>query len=1434
MFILDNLFIEKKLLNLSPTISSNTPVYSYLNNKETLLSISNNTQSLIEFDNLTQGYIYYLFLKHNISLPFDRSTVITSTNFFYYFVKYKKQFSIEQLICISKYYDEKISFSQERKNNYTNLDNDKLFAELMPIFEDSDIQEVDNIIYSQNFAKISSQFENIINTNGALDLNTIIFNEDFFIEAISFSDEIKDAIIYTAINEKIEYSSINISDDLFNILAPFLIKNSSFYNDYSFKERFLIFLNKQCRILFNNIENSNENEIIFLFSLINKFTFTEEPEHVKFLTQLIEDISQNTPEYLFNVFNVIDLDVEDIHNFIFQLTFPILSKNNKLAEHPYTVEQFIENKDFIRDTIQDEFLNLSRFSTIPLKSLFDKYYHLFNFYYDNKNFNDIVFSQDFNHFLLNLKGNDIFSLFSYSFNEHFDVSNPVNQYFIHKYIDILTLLHSKTQDLFEDYFNNQNTIFNLLSGYSFNILAVQEDELQKRINSTFSSFNITVISKEVFFDILLQINKFCHTQNIFNENNFVKSLKLSNIDYDNNHITYKLKLPTLNYLNYKEFMFGGSIGVFSKQYFLQHQERIQENLISYFIFSCRNELMTIGEIKPNKNILNNMLPLGISAHQNKPKNITTKKSNELDLNDIFYHLFLNNDGLKKQSIQRVLFVYYFNNPLFNFLSVKFQDIITKEINLFLFKNYAFNHGYNFSKENIRSDFSSTYKNVMQSRNIFIKMSYLFSSPKFASKFLIYDLKKLETIVELLPSNNRFINQHIVQLLKSFYLNLSMIIDFKISQYDTPYYKDLFQIISKILLVELFETNFQRFKMSDILSTDILNYLFANHLKLNIQKIKLYPEINIHIKELSYQIILPNEQDNPPVFMKKSIEGFKKFFILAIFITDNNTVSDIIQTFYSNKEIYILQNLFESNNLMFNFSPQIFSKDIIENTISESSIEYHLNYVLERFFLLNKKFNQPNTNELEQFFNIVSETSYLFKFGLVSSKIKLPKFIENNLNEFLLTLFEFTPQNSKFTQKHINLFNIFDFDIQKLKSFFLEYYPFVFLTHSTDTLVFQFNLFNYFLLTKEEMLSFIKKTFSDIKNPAYFDILLEFNKKEPLFQNWIKSISTYNDSDISINEKIYSYFWNNSHDCPELRVYLLNFNLFLKVFSYDIEHIVQQSQLHLTETCDPIYKEEQSILSVTPVQYYLFYSEILRTKLHFSSFDFEQLLISLNNKYRNFYNNHQKNYIKSSYLSYLLLVENMHYKSCTQNPHKNYFLAPQDFRDVIIQFYGEKTYFCHFLFYNPLTLSLPHEHQKNIFDFTKHLLKQVNIQNNLFNFQLNISRVSSTDLSILSIEKSYDNLESFLEFLLACINAQFNDDSGRQQILNSLEFILFNLRLVDFFPKIYNTSLYSSFASNQISLAYTKEFRKINLYSTLHKQSISDSAEVKISHIKKKI
>ena len=25
---------------------------------------------------------------------------------------------------------------------------------------------------------------------------------------------------------------------------------------------------------------------------------------------------------------------------------------------------------------------------------------------------------------------------------------------------------------------------------------------------------------------------------------------------------------------------------------------------------------------------------------------------------------------------------------------------------------------------------------------------------------------------------------------------------------------------------------------------------------------------------------------------------------------------------------------------------------------------------------------------------------------------------------------------------------------------------------------------------------------------------------------------------------------------------------------------------------------------------------------------------------------------------------MHYKSCTQNPHKNYFLAPQDFRDVI--------------------------------------------------------------------------------------------------------------------------------------------------------------------------
>ena len=38
------------------------------------------------------------------------------------------------------------------------------------------------------------------------------------------------------------------------------------------------------------------------------------------------------------------------------------------------------------------------------------------------------------------------------------------------------------------------------------------------------------------------------------ENDFVKSLKLSNIDYDNNHITYELKLPTLNYLNYKELI----------------------------------------------------------------------------------------------------------------------------------------------------------------------------------------------------------------------------------------------------------------------------------------------------------------------------------------------------------------------------------------------------------------------------------------------------------------------------------------------------------------------------------------------------------------------------------------------------------------------------------------------------------------------------------------------------------------------------------------------------------------------------------------------------------------------------------------------------------------------------------------------------------------
>lgn len=1423
--------IEKTYNNLSIDDKYNSSIYHQLNNKTFLFDISKKQSEIDKFDNLTQGYIYYLFLKNDISLPFDDKTILTSTNYLYYFAKYKRKFSLEQLILISKYYDEKSSSFEERKSSTLSLNNEYLFSEYINYLDESELKEVDDIIFDKKSAIFKLKFDDIISSNnGKLTLKIIVEHEEFFIEAISFCNNIKESIIYTSINENFNYSDIVFSDEIFDVLAPFLIKNISCNSDYKFKNRFFIFLTVQSRNLFNSLNDSKEEEAFFIFSLINKFKFTDEPEHVHFLTNLIENVSKYTPEFLFNVFNIIDLDVEDRNNFIFQLTFPIFLQKENLENHPYSTEQFIENKDFIRDTLQDDILENSRFLTSNLRSFLNKYFKIFDFRYLDGNFMDEIFSQEFSHFLLNLKGNNIFSLFSYSFNDTIDPTNRSDRYFIKKYIEIIINLHFKTKDLFEDYFNNQQNLNNLLMGYAYNILPIKENILFSRITNIFEQVNIGFIAKDDFNEILSSLNKFCYSNHIFNEFNFFSSISLDNIDYDKNQVTYSLDLPSIDYLHFKEFAFGGSIGVFSKQYFHNYQDRIQENLISYFLFFSRQELLSDFEVKPTKNLLNNMLPPGTPIPSNKTQPVEVK-SNSITLHEIFDNIFLNNDGLKKQSIQRFLFVFYFNNQLFDFVAPHFQDIIRKEINIFLFKNYSFDHGYNFSKENIRVDFYSNYQLNISSRNSYIKLAYLLSSPKFSSQFLVKDLQKLSFIFSILPENNKFLNNHITQLLKSFYLNLSMIIDFKISQYNTPYYKQLFQTISKVLLVELFETNFQRFKMSDVSSTDILNYLFANHKNLNIQKLQLYPEVKIHIKELGYQIMLSNdnEVDNNFVFLKKSFEGFKKFFILSLFISDNNTVSDIIQTFYSNKEIHILQELLENNNLMFNLSPQVFNKDIIENTISPESIKHHITNLLDNIFISGNKFHSPSPTDLADFINIVSETSYLYKYGFITQKIKLPQYIEDNINDFLSILFEFNDQNLKFTQTHINLFNIFDFNINSLKSFFFEKYPFVFITRSIDTLAYQFDLFSYFSFSKEEMLSFIKKTFSDINNPLYFDILFDFNKREPLFLNWIKSLISEQDPDI-INkqtEEIYFYFWENSEDCPELRTYLLKLNLLLTVFSYDIENIVIQAQERLEQFhLSPIY-QAKNFVTANPAQYYLFYNQILSEKLKFSNDNFKNLLKSISNKYYCAFLHDKKIYIKSMYIYYLSLMENIHYNSGT-NFIQNYLLVSSDFRKIIIDFYGMENELTHFLFYKNFNFLLPHETNLSIIDLTTHLQSNVNVQNIFFNFQLNILNENSDFMSIIksfnnSLLQSYNNLDNFFNFILNCIIRQSGGFHGSIQTSNEnikhlLEFIMYNLRLVDFLKPVYITNHYSILASSSSSLDYARIFRQVTLFNTITEQS----------------
>ena len=468
--------------------------------------------------------------------------------------------------------------------------------------------------------------------------------------------------------------------------------------------------------------------------------------------------------------------------------------------------------------------------------------------------------------------------------------------------------------------------------------------------------------------------------------------------------------------------------------------------------------------------------------------------------------------------------------------------------------------------------------------------------------------------------------------------------------------------------------------------------------------------------------------------------------------------------------------------------------------------------------------------MDSFNKLVSETSYLYKYGFLTEKLSLPDSIKNHINDFFSSVFAFTPTNSQITQQHINLFNIFDFNINELKTFFLEKFPYIFLTHSLDTFIFHFDLFQYFSISKEEMLQFIKKTFSEIKNEHYFDVFFDFNRKEPLFQSWIKSIVSENEPELFIkeSEKIYLYFWNNSNDCPELRVYLLKINLFLKIFSYDMDNILSKSKNIIKKDFpNSIYTQENDTKSSNFTNYFLFYSYIFTEKLKISQSEFENILSSIDIKYKTFYHDNPKNYVKSSYFFYLTLMDHMHYNQGATASH-NFFFAPILFRNTIINFYSNLN-FSHFLFQKRFNLILPHEqNNSSIFTLTTHLQHSVDIQKMLFNFQLNISRISTSDLSINSVDKSYEDLNGFFNFLFECILAQ-SVDGGHQTITDTLEFIVFNLRLVDFLPKVYNAYTYSNFICTSLSIDYAKELRKQNLFTI-----VTDSSPTKPIKVKKKI
>lgn len=1382
--------------------------YSYLTDRNFLLQAAQNKQSIQLLEKSTQGFFYYICLKENIHIPLNMFDSFNAHNYFYIYYIHKNNLSLSQLLSISEITQQTLVNQPLQDSPYIS----SIISSIPYISAINNFSDLEELIYEKSY----KEYNRILTeNNNKLSFNVILAYEDFFLTNYLYHPQIKDDLKYCASTEPIDFSTLYISDSLFDLLAYSLGKNPSCVNNYLFNERYFEFLNIQLNSLIhkgNYDETELNGEGDYFISLLENFTFNDSDQHFNFLTMLAKLLEKESPEHFIKIFQIINLDVSNREDYIFKICFPLLCNRVNIEKNFFPQDLMERNKDFIRDIIISKSKNLH---TSSIKSIYSQYYELFNFSSNGENFNSVIFNEDFNEFLLNLSENDIFSIFSFPLDaKRLDVNDEKDCFFAEKYIQLFLCLHDKTKDYFEDFFNNQKEIANMLTGFYYHFSFSSEDDLHYKINNFYNSFGSSLsISKQRLLKIFIQLNHFSHTLNVLNEHAFSSSLKLNKLDIDQNYADFKLDIPSLDYLNSESYIEGNSIGVFSNFYYQKHYSRIQENLVTYFLYSLREEIIKHYEVKPSSKLLSNMVPPIVNKKPSNHKNhknplFSSNSSITLTFNEIIEYLFHDKTLLKNSRIQRFLFVFFFNNTSFDFFKQEYKDLIRKEINLFLFKHYSFDHGYNFSQENVRLDFNSEYSNIIQERNKYIQIVYILSSQKFAARVLLNEVHVLDLIYIFFPHDNlNFLNYHIIPLLKSFYLNLSAIVDFKITKQQAPFYNQLFKNISKVLLQELLETNFKRFKKSDLDMTDILNYLFSNHQTLNIQKFKIYPEIQFYLKDAGYKFLLTSEESSPlaKTFGKKINEGFKRFFVLSLFMSDDSIVSDVIKTLYNNRELYSLYNLFENNNILFSLSPKVFTTNVLKNTFNKDDIQNYFDMVTENIFIEQESLIENiSTDDIYNFLNLTKETHYLYSYGFLEEKIELPETISNNLFQFLDMLLNFLPSNENSLVEIIQYLTIFNINQDILKYFLIEKQPALFLLLDKRSNIY-IDLNKVFKVTKQDMLVIIKNLF---KTPTP-DIAEAFFGNKNLFNDWLDFYCKDIDSlKVEQNKKeTFIYLWNNCDDCPELRVFLLNFSLILGVFSSDIFNILPKS-LDLIQK-DPIYINSNHLDFYhietdlnSNINYHLFYYYILH-QLNFDHNDLLHLLRILDQKYVNITSN-QATYIRVSYYIYNIICSNLSISRIENQKNRSKFLAPIEFRNVLIQYYSIEKDFSHFIFMRQQHIDLLHE-DKNLRANSIANQDLIRIEPTILNMQKNIGH----DNILFMLALPSNNPTFTTEFFTFLLNL-LHKDGGSTQKKIILEFILFNLALVNSLSIFYNSQIYQELSTNIICLDYIKEYRELTL------------------------